>query len=86
MNILCYAKAKSGDPDGAIKELSKSVQRSARKWKILLSPQVMDAISQEVKYFDSLTNCSLYENQTQSKCINSSSFKSCTMCAPKKSR
>jgi len=53
LNILCYAKAKCGDCDGAIKELTKSVQKSAKRWKILLSPQVMDAISQEVKYFDS---------------------------------
>merc|ERR1719228_2519963 len=30
LNILCYAKAKSGDADGAIKDLSKTVQ-SGRK-------------------------------------------------------
>jgi len=53
LNILCYAKAKSGDADGAIKDLIKSVHKSTKKWKILLSPQVMDAISEEVKYFDS---------------------------------
>merc|ERR1712183_202764 len=53
LNILCYAKAKCGDPDGAIKNLSKSIQKSKRELKILSNSEIMDAINEEVNYLNS---------------------------------
>ena len=51
-NVLCYAKAKGGDANGAIADLNRDVQKSRNKWKFTVNPQVMDVISEEVKYFD----------------------------------
>lgn len=53
LNVLCYAKAKSGDAEGAIKEMSSVVRKSKGKWQVQVNSGVMDAISEEVKYFSS---------------------------------
>jgi len=53
LNIMCYAKAKSGDAEGAIKEMSSVVRKSKGRWKVEVCSEVMDVISEEVKYFDS---------------------------------
>ena len=53
LNIMCYAKAKSGDAEGAIKEMSSVVRKSKGRWKVEVCSEVMDAISEEVKYFNS---------------------------------
>jgi len=53
LNIMCYAKAKSGDAEGAIKEMSSVVRKSKGRWKVEVCSEVMDAISEEVKYFSS---------------------------------
>ena len=53
LNIMCYAKAKSGDAEGAIKEMSSVVRKSKGRWKVEVCSEVMDVISEEVKYFSS---------------------------------
>ena len=53
LNILCYAKAKSGDVEGTINELLRSVKGADEKWKIEITSEVMDVITEGVKYLDS---------------------------------